>query len=196
MSATLHISKIHGLYNGGKNTSLQLLYPSFGNSRCLFTWVELVLSTSLIDSFNFEKPEIWPCEIWLGQKRKYLNQSFPYMSLSFYSFFLEDLLISGKPLLTSGNGFNVDFVNKELPPLPATDSVRNNNMSDRHSQRAYEQTCFYSSNVCSPTKTRRNTDHIRSFQRHINQRQYRTERCNPQIRPSRQPRSIAQTINA
>lgn len=118
------------------------------------------------------------------------------MSLSFYSFFLEDLLISGKPLLTSGNGFNVDFVNKELPPLPATDSVRNNNMSDRHSQRAYEQTCFYCSNVCSPTKTRRNTDHIRSFQRHINQRQYRTERCNPQIRPSRQPRSIAQTINA
>lgn len=148
----------------------------------------------MVKKLVFQEPHMYWIDYWY------------FLLLEFFDVYAPKLLFISNDRLsarerkgereTETYGFNVDFVNKELPPLPATDSVRNNNMSDRHSQRAYEQTCFYSSSVCSPSKTRRNTEHIRSFQRHKNQRQYRTERCNPQIRPSRQPRSIAQTINA
>lgn len=92
--------------------------------------------------------------------------------------------------------FNINLVNQELPPLSATRPIRHSNMANSQNQRAHKQSHLHASHIPSSTNIpQATTKHKRSLQRNINQRNHRTKRRDPQIRPSREPRPIAKAIN-
>lgn len=90
--------------------------------------------------------------------------------------------------------FNVNFVDQKFSSFPATCSVGHDYMPHCQRTRTHEQSYFGGSNIPTSINTR-NTEDVNGFQRHKHQRQNRTYRRDPQIRSSRKPWSIAQTID-
>lgn len=98
------------------------------------------------------------------------NQPFVFFQLSFLSLFLENLLISGEPILASGDSFNVNLVNEKLSSFPATDLIRHNDMANRQKPRRHEQSHLQSSGISSSACIRY-TEHVGSLQRDKHQGQ-------------------------
>lgn len=86
--------------------------------------------------------------------------------------------------------FDINLVNEKLSSFSTTDPISHKYMGHGQHHRAYEQSRFNGTLISA-----RPTENIRGFQRNEHQRWDTAHCCNPQVRPSRQARPIAETVH-